>query len=154
MAKAMKKLRVLWMEDETPIRDFCKIVFQEAGWLERVAIHFVQDGDEAARELERAAPEIFITDVEHPGKPFDVLLAELEAKKVSFPILVVTAASCRVIKDFTDDRCPNLKIGFIQKPFGFKKLSEAFEEAYAAAMTTEPPVTGRRDPIAAGAPGF
>lgn len=86
-------------------------------WFKEVTILRFTDAEQAYQELEREAPDLFITDVCHPAPDGDELLRRLTEKKATFPIFIISAY-VRKIEDLRPGSVgPDLKATLIPKPF-------------------------------------
>ena len=87
--------------------------------LQRVSPHVqilsFTDGDKAWGELSKVDPDLFITDVEHPGRDVWEMLSLLTAEKVTYPILMVSGDF--VPRESYQHMYPALKLTTISKPF-------------------------------------
>lgn len=110
-------MRILVVEDEVKLAEAIKI------WLERqgYAVDFLLDGEAAQHRIEllRNEYDLIILDLMLPKKDgFEVCRAVRE-KKITTPILVLTARSS------TDDKINALDLGvddYLVKPFSFDEL--------------------------------
>ena len=87
----VKKIRVLLLEDDSWMSEFLCLIVENSEWADRFEFQILVDGDLAWAELNREAPDIFITDIIHPGLDGRALLKQLAAKKVTYPVLVISA---------------------------------------------------------------
>jgi DNA-binding NtrC family response regulator len=72
---------------------------------------------EALREIERRPPDLFTTDINHPGMPTTEILQRLARQKVKFPVFIISAMDMfapRMVQQFVQQ---GLKIEFLSKPF-------------------------------------
>jgi DNA-binding NtrC family response regulator len=72
---------------------------------------------EALREIERRPPDLFTTDINHPGMPTTEILQRLAKRKVKYPIFVISAMDMffpRLVQQFEHQV---LRIEFLSKPF-------------------------------------
>jgi len=107
-----KKPKLVYLDDELPNFEF---LFE--GFSDRFEFQKFTDGDQAWAELSKADPDIFITDIAHPGADGWELMKRLAAKKVAYPILVVTGYNDPAFEIFCKIQCPKLKVTVITKPF-------------------------------------
>ena len=84
---------------------------------DRFQFHKFTDGDQAWEELSKADPDVFITDISHLGSDGYELMKRLAAKKVTYPILVVTGYTDPAFEIFCKKQYPKLKVTVIFKPF-------------------------------------
>ncbi|HEY5040556.1 MAG TPA: response regulator, partial [Verrucomicrobiae bacterium] len=108
-----KKFQVVYLDDELPNFEF---LFE--GFTDRFQFHKFTDGDQAWKELSQADPDVFITDIAHPGSDGWELVKRLAAKKVTYPIVVVTGYNDSAFEVFCKKQYPKLKVTVIIKPFG------------------------------------
>src|SRR5665213_241578 len=107
-----KKLKLVYLDDELPNFEF---LFE--GFAERFQFHKFTYGDRAWEELSHGNPDVFITDIAHPGSDGWELIKRLAAKKVTYPILVVTGYDDSAFEIFCKKQYPKLKVAVIIKPF-------------------------------------
>lgn len=109
------KMRILVVEDEKKVAKFIKKGLEE----EHYAVDVVHDG-ESAFQLAKSEPyDLFIIDIMLPKKDGISLVKELRARKVTTPILIVTA------KTSVEDRVGGLDSGaddYLTKPFAMEEL--------------------------------
>jgi len=125
MIMGKKMVKVCWLEDEKILQVLLKEILHESGWLERLQIQWVENGTTALEILSATAPDLFVTDLAHPGVDGEELLRELAAKKVKYPILVLSGFPDGQEKKFRADgkkKFPNLKISVMGKPFEPQEL--------------------------------
>jgi FixJ family two-component response regulator len=116
-----KKLKLVYLDDELPNFEF---LFE--GFSDRFDFQKFTDGDLAWAELSKADPDVFITDIAHPGSDGFELMTRLAAKKVKYPILVVTGYNDPAFAVFCKRQCPGLKVTVIIKPFGVEDILKHF----------------------------
>ena len=90
-------------------------LIEQMGLSVRIELKSFADGDQAWAALGKEEPELFITDIEHPGLDGSLLLQRLEAKKVTYPILVLTGQPKESVKGFSKGKCPSLNLTVMQK---------------------------------------
>jgi len=112
-----KKPTLVYLDDELPNFEF---LFE--GFSDRFEIHKFTDGDQAWQELSHADPDVFITDIAHPGSDGWELMKRLAAKKVTYPILVVTGYNDSAFEVFCKKQYPKLNVTVITKPFGVNDI--------------------------------
>jgi len=106
------KLKLVCLDDEPALLDLVS-----RSLADRFEIHKYSDGDAAWSELSHTDPDVFITDIKHPGLDGLILLKRLATKKVTYPILIITGFSDGTIEDYCKTQCPQLKAKVITKPF-------------------------------------
>ncbi len=107
-----KKPKLVYLDDELPNFEF---LFE--GFGDRFQFQKFTNGDLAWEALSKADPDIFITDIAHPGMDGWGLMKRLAAKAVTYPILVVTGYNDSAFEVFCKIQCPHLKVTVINKPF-------------------------------------
>jgi CheY-like chemotaxis protein len=112
-----KKPTLVYLDDELPNFEFLFDNFTD-----RFEIHKFTDGDQAWQELSNADPDVFITDIAHPGSDGWELVKRLAAKKVTYPILVVTGYNDSAFEIFCKKQYPKLNVTVITKPFGIEDI--------------------------------
>jgi len=108
-------MRVLVVEDERKVADFLKKGLEEEGY----AVEVAYDGEEALALAETCSYDIIILDIMLPGRDGLDVLRRLRAKRVSTPILILTA------RDSVEDKVEGLDSGaddYLTKPFAFAEL--------------------------------
>jgi len=105
-------LKLVFLDDELANSEF---LFE--GFSDRFQFQKFTNGDQAWAELSKADPDVFITDIAHPGADGWELVKRLAAKNVTYPILVVTGYHDPAFEVFCKRQCPNLKVTVITKPF-------------------------------------
>jgi CheY-like chemotaxis protein len=82
-------LRIVMLDDEPTVLQSLKLLF---GWfVKEAAVVTFTDAEEALQELEREEPDLFTTDSAHPGMRASEMLRILSARKVNYPIFVLSA---------------------------------------------------------------
>jgi len=76
-----------------------------------------QDSDRALCALEKKAPDLFITDLMHPGISGFDLLKRLAIMKVNYPIIVASGNLGLARAGARRAAGPDLKVSFWDKPF-------------------------------------
>lgn len=107
-----QKPKLVYLDDEPQLFEF---IFE--GFTDRFQFHKFTDGDQAWEELSKADPDVFITDISHLGSDGYELMKRLAAKKVTYPILVVTGYTDPAFEIFCKKQYPKLKVTVIFKPF-------------------------------------
>jgi two-component system, sensor histidine kinase and response regulator len=100
---------ILVAEDDAALAAILHALFDEEGY----AVHSVSDGTSALRQVERAPPDLVISDISMPGIDGVRLSEELRRRGVLIPIVLVSA----VVKSV---RLPG--VTFIAKPFDLDDL--------------------------------
>jgi two-component system response regulator YesN len=120
-------VKVLWLEDEVVARDIIKSFIEATEWNGRLDVEWVEDGDEAWRRLTARQPDIFITDLAHPGLGGEQLLTMIAAEKMKFPILVMTGCA---VSDGLKNIFFDLNVTLMTKPFRPEDLHSALTSLY------------------------
>lgn len=108
-------MRVLVVEDEERIAAFIRAGLTEAGY----AVDVASDGDEALDWTAIVEYDLIVLDVMLPGRDGIEVAKTLRNRRVSTPILMLTA------RDTIDDRIRGLDSGaddYLIKPFAFGEL--------------------------------
>jgi FixJ family two-component response regulator len=116
-----RKLKLVYLDDELPNFEF---LFE--GFADRFDFQKFTDGDQAWAELSKADPDVFVTDIAHPGSDGFELMTRLAAKKVKYPILVVTGYNDPAFGVFCKKQCPGLNVTVIIKPFAVEDILKHF----------------------------
>jgi len=86
-----RPLRIVVLNDEKIAQFFIKAgIFS---WRANVEVLSCYDGDSIMAKIPRFSPDLFITDVFHPGKSVLDLLESMTARSVKCPILLITGCS-------------------------------------------------------------
>ncbi|WP_013324878.1 response regulator transcription factor [Gloeothece verrucosa] len=108
-------MRILLVEDEPGIAQFISQGLKETGYVVDIA----PDGQQGKNYVDAVEYDIIILDIMLPKIDGLKLLGEIRAKKVSVPILLLTA------RDSVEDRVKGLNQGaddYMVKPFAFSEL--------------------------------
>lgn len=123
--------RVLVVDDDPAIRLLVERVLSKNGFEADTAT----DGAEALAKLEEHHFDLLILDLMMPRvNGFDVVEQLVQAGEKAPKILVMTAASPAVLRDFPRDRVEKI----ISKPFELQTLVNTALEATSAKNGTEP----------------
>ncbi len=109
--------RVVILEDDQFLAHLYELVLAKLS--AQYQIQKFTDADEAWLSL-AAAPDLFITDVEHPGTDAWAVLERLAAKKVTFPILVISDEFQPGV--VYQQVYPGMKVTLLSKPFVIQTL--------------------------------
>lgn len=111
-ANSSRARRIVILDDEYCAREIYRLMLGDFTGLE-----ILDFGDAAAAwtELSRADPDLFITDINHPGMRCADMLAKLAARAASFHILVLSGHSPG-LERVRHDCSSGLNISFILKP--------------------------------------
>ena len=112
-----RPLRIVMMDDEPFVGEAMKMMLQFD--LPNAEILTFTDVEATLEELARKDPDLFTTDWNHPRIKGDEVLRILAAKKVKYPILVISAYPELLhqnggLDEFVDQ---GLNVSFIGKPF-------------------------------------
>ena len=118
-----KKLRIVLVDDEKYMLQLLEACLSE--WFTEADLLPFQNGDAAWQELSQTAPDLLITDWQHPGLDGGELLRRLAEKNLPAKILMITAYDSDCVQEFAGSR---LKITFLQKPFGVVQFWKAINE--------------------------
>jgi DNA-binding NarL/FixJ family response regulator len=114
--------RIVILDDEPFVSECIKMLvrfyFNDAGILT------FTDAEEALQELMREDPDLFTTDFNHPKIPCDEILRLLAARKVKYPIFVISAWAEwlkpeKLLDEFVDQ---GLNVSLLSKPFTLEQL--------------------------------
>lgn len=108
-------MRILVAEDDTVIADFVAQGLREAGFVVDVAA----TGPEGLQKALAGGHDAAVIDVMLPGLDGLALIEELRARKVTTPVLILSA------RHTVDDRVKGLQAGgddYLTKPFAFAEL--------------------------------
>lgn len=108
-------MRILVVEDEKQLASVIRRGLQEQGY----AVDVAHDGDEGQYYAESTPYDLILLDIMLPKKDGLQVCKELRAKKMTVPILMLTA------KDKVENRVQGLDCGaddYVVKPFAFPEL--------------------------------
>ncbi len=108
-------MRVLVVEDDRRLAGVVKRGLAEEGY----SVDTVYDGEEAEYAIETTPYDLVILDIMLPKKDGLEVCRELRAKKITVPVLMLTA------RDRVEDRVTGLDSGaddYLIKPFAFSEL--------------------------------
>ena len=108
-----RRSRVVILEDDQFLAQFYEMLIKKVS--PHSQILFFTDGDTAWGELTKAEPDLFITDVEHPGTDAWEMFRMLAAAKVTYPILMISGDF--VPGDKHKHLYPSLNLTAMSKPF-------------------------------------
>lgn len=109
-------MRLLLVEDDPMLGDAVQRVLQQ----ESFAVDWVLDGEEAELALDALPYDLVLLDLRLPGKNGLDILQDLRRKKVSIPVIILTA------RDAVSDRIAGLDSGaddYLVKPFDPDELA-------------------------------
>ncbi len=124
-SRAASRARVLLVDDDHPVRATTGAVLNQLGY----AVQEAGSGGEALETMERARPDLLLTDVVMPGMTGPELARRARARFPHLPVVFISG--------YTD---PNALAGegglvhLIRKPFRPEELVEKIEAALAAAV--------------------
>ena len=110
-----KRMRILVVEDEQKVASFIAKGLKEEGY----AVDISHNGESALMNAAVYEYDLIFTDIMMPGMSGFELIKRLRERRVSAPILVLTA------KDCLDDKVLGLDSGaddYLTKPFAFAEL--------------------------------
>lgn len=108
-------MRALIVEDDATLGDFVDQGLREAGF----AVDRAADGEEGLALAVRALYDVAIVDVMLPGRDGLALIEELQRRRLTCPVLILSA------KRSVDDRVRGLQAGgddYLTKPFALAEL--------------------------------
>lgn len=111
----MSRPSVLVVDDDAPVRRMLERTLGAEGY----DVHVAPDGGAALAAVERAVPDLLVLDVAMPGLDGLAVARRLRGKRLSTPILLLTA------RDGVADRVAGLDAGaddYLLKPFAPEEL--------------------------------
>lgn len=111
----LARVRILVVEDETPVRSFLERGLREQGY----AVDSTGNGDEALRKALASRYDVLILDVMLPGRDGLQVVRALREAGDATPVILLTA------RDAVEDLVAGLDAGandYIAKPFAFAEL--------------------------------
>jgi DNA-binding NtrC family response regulator len=119
--------RIVQLDDDIELSETYRVVLQS--WYEGGVVVQCAGGDEAWEALSRANPDLFITDIHHPGMSCPEMLAGLAQRKVNYPILVISGGVSMYGEDMRRSWGLGLNVSFLQKPVYLETFRTAVEAA-------------------------
>lgn len=121
-------LRIVMLDDERFVLDAVRMMLQFD--LPNAEILTFTDVDAVLEELEREDPDLFTTDYAHPKIKGDELLRILAARKVNYPILMLSAYAEHIqaqglLNEFANQ---SLRFSLISKPFLLEDLRQGMSK--------------------------
>ena len=116
----MPDVRVLVVDDEPGIRETVTAMLEIEGY----DVSEARDGAEALAQVEARQPDVILLDMRMPVLDGWGFAAELRARELAIPIVVMTAA-----RDAARWAGEIAATAFVAKPFGFDDLLRAVERA-------------------------
>ena len=120
----VRPLRIVMLDDEPLLLDATKMLLHHD--YNDARILTFTNAEEALQELTREDPDLLTTDWNHLGRLHgDGLLQLLAARKVKYPIFVISAAieAIRATDFLREYKDQGLNITFLPKPFTMEQLS-------------------------------
>ena len=118
----MPDVRVLVVDDEPGIRETVTAMLEIEGY----DVAEARDGADALAQVEARQPDVILLDMRMPVLDGWAFAAELRARELAIPIVVMTAA-----RDAARWAGEIAATAFVAKPFGFDDLLQAVERARA-----------------------
>ena len=108
------KPRIVILDDEKVLWEIMDYWIKH--WFKEYELITFENGDDAWRELERAEPDFYLMDWDHPGMHGREIFSRLVQKQVRFPVVVNSGHES--IGSHVLSFCSlGLRIGFLPKPF-------------------------------------
>ncbi|MGD1087139.1 MAG: response regulator [Verrucomicrobiota bacterium] len=133
--KKRKKLRIVVLDDEEGARQGC-VAMLKSCWPNGAEILEFGDSLDAWQELSRTDPDLFITDIRHAGISCTEMLTRLAARKIKYPILVISASHMFDV-DTLRGWGSGLNVSFLSKPITVKQFHAAIETALKIKITRD-----------------
>ena len=122
-----RALRIVVLDDvEGPRRAYAVML---KGWYHRVEMLEFEDAHDAWQELLRTDPDLFISDITHPGISCKEMLTRLAERKVKYPILIISGVLSLFKEDVRRSWGPGLNVSFLNKPLDIETFRTAVEAA-------------------------
>jgi CheY-like chemotaxis protein len=109
--------RILVIEDETELR---RNMVRGLAKLDGITIAEAESLDAAIAEIDSAAPELVLSDLNLPGRSGIELLAELDARRLTIPVVFISA----YVNAFRDAMPRGRQVEIFEKPMGLHELRE------------------------------
>ena len=113
LVKKARSPRIVLVDDEEWLREMLEMAIRQC--FKDANVLSFDNGDQAWQELLRVEPDLFITDICRPGLSGLKMLPLLAAKKVKFPILVMSGLATE--KNVQGYAGSDLNYSFLRKPF-------------------------------------
>ncbi|HXT40598.1 MAG TPA: response regulator [Candidatus Angelobacter sp.] len=112
--------KIVLVDDDRTLLEIVEAVIRR--WLNEVTLRVFDNGEEAWRELLRAAPDLLITDMNRPGLNGWKMLPLLTERKAKYPILVTSGSkSEELVLEYANK---GLNVTFLPKPFAWRKFRQ------------------------------
>ncbi|HEY1022813.1 MAG TPA: response regulator transcription factor [Flavisolibacter sp.] len=111
----MKKIRVLYVEDETFLAKIVSETLESRGY----EVVLEEDGGKAVQKFSETKPDVCVLDIMLPNKDGFAIADEIREKDTEVPIIFLSA------KSQTNDVVNGFKLGandYIRKPFSMEEL--------------------------------
>lgn len=121
--RCTRPLRIVMLDDEPLVLDSLKLML---GFdLPNSFILTFNNAESALQELEWKEPDLFTTDMHHPGLTCEQMLRRLAARRVKHPVFVISAWELNWMKElFKQLGDQGLNVTLLAKPFMLKDLRE------------------------------
>jgi DNA-binding NtrC family response regulator len=116
---------VLVVDDDPHLRDVISMALNDAGYQVRQAT----DGLNALREIEKAVPDLVLSDIRMPQLDGIGLAERLARRRVRVPIILMSAAT---------NAPPGNAASFIPKPFGLDDLLDQVDNILSTQKRARP----------------
>jgi DNA-binding NtrC family response regulator len=108
------KPRIIVLDDEKVLWDIMDFWIKQ--WFKEYELMTLDNGDDAWKELERAEPDFYMMDWDHPGMHGREIFSRLVEKRIRYP-LVVNSGHESIGAHVLSFSSLGLRIGFLPKPF-------------------------------------
>jgi len=134
---------IVMLDDEKGCREWVHAVISTV--LQDFEFIEFTNGDEALEHLRANPPDLFITDVEHPGIDGQALLEKLAEWKASYPIIVFSATSHRDVNHRLHRlRLQGLKVNYWGKPCDVERMLYQLERIFRLPPQATPDTNGAK----------
>jgi len=118
--RARQALRIVVLDDEAGFRLNLELLL--AIEFPNAKILTFNDSFAAVRELMENDPDLFTTDLTHPGVNTREILGMLAKRRVTYPIFVITVYEPEAAKSYLSSFTENLNVAFLTKPYTITEL--------------------------------
>lgn len=127
-------VRIVILDDVEPVRNFYRLVLRA----QFPAVEFFEctDGSAAYTELSYRHPDLFITDITHPGMHVAELVGRLGERGVRYPVSVISSVIQSCNDNVRAQWSSRLNISFWPKPVPVNKWVAAMRSAVSASRPT------------------
>jgi DNA-binding NtrC family response regulator len=121
-----RPLRIVMLDDEAFVLETLKLVWSLE--YSNAELLTFTDTQKALQELQREDPDLFTTDWNHYGMRGPEILKALAARKVKYPVFVISAFAPE--ENVVVSAGPGLNVTLLRKPFNVEQLRALLREHF------------------------